>query len=133
MQDTFAKISPMDIVEAFKKEENGKPKEVAQALWDKFGDDTIVVIAAGSDCLARLWRGAWNAGNGAQKVKSLDAIKPSVMAGIYQPFDFLQSETLNSITPVLATGNGGADGSVKTGKHKSSKAPRGKRAPAKRG
>ena len=133
MQDTFAKIKPMDIVELFKKKEDEAPKAIAQALWDEFGDDTIDVIAAGSDCLARMWRGAWNAGNGAQKVKSLDAIKPSVLAGIYEPFEFLQSETLNSIAPVLATGNGGADGSVKAGKRKgASKTPRGKRAPGKR-
>ena len=37
MKDTFAKIAPMDIVEAYKAEERAQPKAVAQALWGAFG------------------------------------------------------------------------------------------------
>ncbi|MET4804006.1 hypothetical protein ABIA96_006610 [Bradyrhizobium sp. LB11.1] len=112
MQKTFAKIKPMDIVELYKANEGETPKPMAQILWDEFGKDTEAVIAAGSDCLARLWQGAWNAGGGDRTIKALGKIPEDTLAAIYQPFSFLQSETLNSIKPVLDTGNGGADGSV---------------------
>src|SRR6185312_2933836 len=75
MKDTFAKIKPMDIVEKFKACEGEKPN----------------VIAAGSDCLARLWRGAWAAGGGDKKIKALGAIPEKTLAAIYEPFSFLQS------------------------------------------
>jgi hypothetical protein len=130
MKATFGKISPMDIVEKFEASRGEKPKDIAQALWDEFGDDTIDVIAAGSDCLARLWRGAWTAGGGDKRIKSLGAIPEETLAAIYQPFGFLQSETLDSIEPVLATGNGGADGSAN---HDKTGTPRQRRSPSTRG
>lgn len=112
MKDTFAKIKPMDIVNAFHAQEDSKPKEIADELWAKFGDDTIDVIAAGSDCLARAWRGAWTAGGGDRTITSLGGIKPEKLAAIYQPFDFLRSETLDTIAAILATGTGGASGTT---------------------
>jgi hypothetical protein len=120
----------MDIVEKFEASRGEKPKDIAQALWDEFGDDTIDVIAAGSDCLARVWRGAWTAGGGDKRIKSLGAIPEETLAAIYQPFGFLQSETLDSIEPVLATGNGGADGSAN---HDKTGTPRQRRSPSTRG
>jgi hypothetical protein len=133
MQATFAAIKPMDIVEAFVAAGDAKPKAKAEALWSRFGNDTIKVIAAGSDCLARLWRGAWNAGGGEQKVADLGAVPTPTLAGIYQPADFLQSETLDTIAPVLATGNGGADGSVPHGHAPAhAAAPRARRTPGSR-
>jgi hypothetical protein len=138
MQATFAAIKPIDIVNAYAAEvaTGKKPKPVADALWVKFGDDTAKVIAAGSDCLNRLWQGAWAAGKGDQNVTKLSAIKPQTLAALYQPFEFLQSETLNTIKPVLDTDNGGADGSVPHGVGASSpggRAPRGRRTPAAHG
>ena len=47
-----------------------------------------------------------------RRSRVLGAIPEETLAAIYQPFGFLQSETLDSIEPVLATGNGGADGSA---------------------
>lgn len=112
MKNTFEKIAPMDIVEAYKAQEGQQPKAIAQALWDAFGDRTIDVIADGSDCLARLWQGAWQAGGGDHKIATLDEIAQDTLVGIYGARTFLQSETLATIAPVLATGNGGADGTV---------------------
>jgi hypothetical protein len=112
MKDTFAKIAPMDIVEAYKAEESEQPKAVAESLWNTFGDRTIEVIAGGSDCLARMWQGAWQAGRGEGTITALDEIAQDTLAAIYASKTFLQSETLATIAPVLATGNGGADGSV---------------------
>ena len=128
MKDTFAKIAPMDIVEAFKAEEGQQPKAIANALWDAFGDRTIDVIADGSDCLARLWQAAWKQGDGDRTIGSVDQVARDVLSAIYEPKTFLQSETLSSIAPVLATGNGGADGTVPHGQpHGSAGAPRARR------
>src|SRR4029077_19388247 len=112
MQNTFATIKPMDIIDAYVAAQEGKPKEIAETLWSSFGDDTIKVIAAASHCLARLWQGAWSAGGGDQKITELGAVDQDRLATIYQAFDFLRSETLDTTAPVLATGNGAADGAV---------------------
>jgi hypothetical protein len=49
MQSTFEFIHPPEIVSAFNaaKEAGDKPAELADDLWDKFGDNTIQVIANG--------------------------------------------------------------------------------------
>jgi hypothetical protein len=134
MQATFAKIKPMDIVEAYVGEHGQTPKSAADGLWTRFGSDTAEVIAAGSDCLARLWQGAWAAGQGDAKIANLGAIAPDTLAAIYQPFVFLQSETLDTISPVLETGNGGADGSVPIHRTAAVKPPlRNKRIPGQNG
>lgn len=134
MKDTFAKIAPMDIVEAYKAEEDEQPKAIADALWKSFGTKTIEVIADGSDCLARLWQGAWAAGDGDATINALDKIDPTQLATIYGAKTFLQSETLATIAPVLATGNGGADGSVTHGRpHASTAVSRGRRRASVRG
>ena len=44
--------------------------------------------------------------------KDLAEIDEADLAKIYQDPTFLQSESLDTIAAVLATGNGGADGSV---------------------
>ena len=86
------------------------------------------MIANGSDCLARMWQGAWQAGAGEGAITALDEIAQETLSAIYEPKTFLQSETLATIAPVLATGNGGADGSVPHGRpHASNGAPRGRR------
>jgi hypothetical protein len=133
MKDTFAAVKPIDIVEVYVAGGDGKPKEIADALWSRFGADTIKVIAAGSDCLARLWQGAWAAGNGGKKITDLGAIDAATLAEIYQPFDFLQSKSLDTIAPVLATGNGGADGAVRHARTLSgARTPRRRRTPGSR-
>jgi hypothetical protein len=103
MKTTFGMINPREIVEKFKACQGEEPKDIAQALSDEFGEDTIDAIAAGSDCLVRLWRGAWNAGGGDKKIKYLGAIPPETLAALYEPSNFLQSQILDSIEPVLAT------------------------------
>jgi hypothetical protein len=134
MKDTFDKIAPMDIVEAYKAEGDAKPKAKADALWAKFGGRTIEVMADGCDCLARLWQGAWQKGGGDSSIANLGKINPDTLVGIYGPRTFLQSETLKTIEPVLKTGNGGADGSVPHGLlHASGSGARGRRLPSGRG
>jgi hypothetical protein len=132
MKQTFDAIKPMDIVEAFAAEAGQKPRDISDALWEKFGDLTAQVIADGSDCLARLWQGAWTAGNGDKTIKDLTAIDQDTLAAIYQDYGFLHSETLDTIQAVLDTGTGGADGSAAPARARSRSA-QGRGQPSRRG
>jgi hypothetical protein len=107
MQATFADLHPMDIVNAYAKVMDEQPKPAAEALWKKFGTPTAKAMASGSDCLARLWQGAWKAGKGDAQVTHLGEIPTDRLAAIYQRADFLRSCTLDTIGPVLETGTGG--------------------------
>ena len=78
-------------------------------------------------------QGAWVMGGGDQKITYLGAVEPTTLAEIYQAFDFPRSESLDTIAPVPATGNGGADGSVRPGRTLSGAGtPRGRRTPGAR-
>ena len=109
MQQTFATIAPMAVVDAYAGQEGQPPKAKAEALWNAFGADTITVMAGGAACLARLWEGAWKAGGGDAAIDDLTAIPEADLAAIYQPSSFLVSKTLDTIQPILATGTGGAE------------------------
>ena len=119
----------MDIVEAYKAEYGrDSRRRLRRPCGTPSATRTIEVIADGSDCLARLWQGAWQAGGGDKTIDTLDAIAQDALAGIYGAKTFLQSETLATIAPVLATGNGGADGSaLRGGKRMSSASSTGDR------
>jgi hypothetical protein len=112
MQSTFDAIKPMDIVNAYGGAHGLKPKAMADKLWGDFGEDTVNIMADGADCLARLWQGALKASGVTLQPKDLAEIDEADLAKIYQDPTFLQSESLDTIAAVLATGNGGADGSV---------------------
>src|SRR5262249_2718764 len=101
MQQTFARIAPMTIVEAYVETDGDKPAPRADALWEKFGDDTAQVMADGCCCLAGLWESAWKEGNGDKNVKDLGEIDADDPATIYQDPAFLPSKTLNTIKPLL--------------------------------
>ena len=100
MQQTFDRISPKDIVDAFT-EASGGPAAVAEALWAKFGQDTIAVMVQGCRCLALLWDSAWKLGGGDANVKDLDAVAEADLAALYQNRNFLPSRTLDQIKPLL--------------------------------
>ncbi len=108
MQNTFARISPGDIVDAFVKA-GGKPSRAAvDALWSQFGDDTIAVIADGSRYLAHLWDSAWKAGGGDHTIKTLDAIGEQALLKLYSDHSFMPSKTLDQIGPLLETAGAAA-------------------------
>jgi hypothetical protein len=112
MQKTFEAISPKDIVDAYLKVKDQKPREIDDALWEQFGKDTIAVIADGSRYLAHLWDAAWKAGGGDHTIKNLETIDPKDLEALYQNHDFMPSRTLDTIGPLPQGGH--AAGSVRT-------------------
>ena len=137
MKQTFDTISPKDIVDQFVAVQGQTPSAIADALWEKFGADTIQVIADGSLCLAMLWDAAWEAGGGDRTIGAgdLGAIDEGVLSKLYQNPDFLPSHTIDTIGPLLSAGGVGPRPSGNhrkgTGSRSTSRPKRGRRhAPA---
>jgi hypothetical protein len=112
MRDTFAAIQPSAIVKAYLplKVSGQKPQDISDALWAKFGEATIAVMADGARCLAMLWESAWLEGGAPSRVP-VTPFRPSELARLYQRESFLPSYTLKTIGAVLdgapkTTGNG---------------------------
>jgi hypothetical protein len=112
MQKTFDTISPKDIVAAYLEVKAQKPREISDALWDQFGQDTIAVIADGCRYLAHIWNSAWEAGGGDRTIKDLDAIDEQTLLDLYSDRTFLPSHTLDEIGPLLDGTGGGDDGAA---------------------
>jgi hypothetical protein len=104
MQKTFAALPPPDIVHKFQelKDQGLKPKDIADGLWDAFGDGTIDAMVDGSACLARIWQSAWIEGGG-DKASGVPAkaIDEKDLAKLYKNQDFVRSFTLDQIGPHL--------------------------------
>lgn len=121
MQTTFSTIRPPDIVEEFVQASgNGAGnKAVADALWNRFGQDTIQIMAAGAQTLAYIWNCAWQAGHGDINVpkQKLVAVDEDRLITLYSDPDFLPSKTLDTIGPLLQggerAGSSGGNGSAK--------------------
>ncbi len=101
MQQTFEAIEPLKIVNEFIKlqREGLKPREVADKLWDAFGDATIDVIRDGSQMLANIWQSAWDANpNGFGDAM---ALTQKAMIKLYTNPKFLPSHSIKTIGSVL--------------------------------
>jgi hypothetical protein len=101
MQRTFDTIAPSQIVDEFVQLSGRAPREIADGLWEKFGDDTIQIMADGSMYLAMLWESAWQEGNGDQNIRVLGAVDQGALERLYQDKTFLKSFTLDHIGPEL--------------------------------
>jgi hypothetical protein len=99
MRDTFEKIPPADIVEAYvnHKTKSGR----AEAFWKLFGPATIECMQAGTHLMAVLWESAWALGDGENKVKQTRALKPDEAMAICAPADFLPSLSIARIGELL--------------------------------
>jgi hypothetical protein len=100
MRDTFNKIPPIDIVNAFIGFD-GKPKAKSEFLWKTFGKDTIKVMQGGSHLLAVLWESAWELGDGDANISSTRALKEPEAMDICADEDFVPSMTISQIGSVL--------------------------------
>jgi hypothetical protein len=103
MADTFDLIAPKKIISVFLplKEAGEKPRDIADAMWAKLGNDTISVMGDGARCLALLWESAWKEGKGSKAKIPVTPFTETSLAKLYQRKEFLPSYTLRSIADKL--------------------------------
>jgi hypothetical protein len=82
-------------------------RQVADALWNKFGHDTISAIREGSRYLAGIWQSAWLAGDGDHTIRDMGAIDTAALVELYDDRNFLPSKTLDTIGPLLQSSTPG--------------------------
>jgi hypothetical protein len=101
MQSTFDTIQPKRLVKFYNDqlEANVPSGEILNALWEKFGKNTVGVMAAGCRLLALLWESAWAEGGGDQKItgQKLKEVSREDLINCYKPRTFLQSFLLTEI------------------------------------
>ena len=96
MRDTFRRIPPADVVQAFVKHGKGK-KGRAEAFWKEFGDETIACMQNGTHLLACLWESAWKEGQGEQHVHALGALTEKKAMSVCARKGFLPSLSIAEI------------------------------------
>jgi len=96
-------IKPMDVVEAYAKLVNdSRANEAKTVLWEKFGQETIEVMADGYRTLAMLWESAWVEGGGQHIPQpELRVQAPSRLKAIYKRQSFAPSVILDEIDQFL--------------------------------
>lgn len=95
-------LAPSDILDAF--EESGGTTHVAdlEEMFKRVGKPTATLLALGAVYLAKLWEGAWKAGNGPDTpARDLTALEPQKVRSLYIKSNFVPSLTLKEIGAVL--------------------------------
>ena len=104
MNTCFQHLPPQTLLTAFVKATNDglSKSQVADALWDKFGSDTIFVMQAGAGTLAWIWESAWRAGKGKKgKAKRPNVIDQKALTSRYLKKTFIPSMTLAKMDAIL--------------------------------
>jgi hypothetical protein len=102
MREVFQRIPPRKIVQ-FYIDSDTKPKQLAEDMWEEFGEGTIECMRDGVHLLAVLWQSAWVLGNGDQTIaaSALKALTQQKAMKICQDEDFLPSLPVSKIGDVL--------------------------------
>ena len=102
MRTVFERIPPRKIVQ-FYIDSDAKPKQLADDLWNEFGEGTIACMKDGVHLLAVLWQSAWTAGGADQTIpaSALKALTEPKVMKICQDSEFLPSYFIDKIGKVL--------------------------------
>jgi hypothetical protein len=100
MRFTYKSLPPAKIVQAFANVGKGG-KAASDALWKRFGDETIETMQAGSHLLALLWESAWQIGSGEKNITGKVKLTQDQAMEIVADEHFLPSMTIASIGEVL--------------------------------
>jgi hypothetical protein len=102
MRTVFERIPPRQIVQ-FYIDSNAKPAQMAQDMWNQFGDGTITCMQDGTHLLAVLWQSAWLEGDGDNTISAsaLKAFSQDDVMGVCQQADFLPSKAVSQIKAIL--------------------------------
>jgi hypothetical protein len=98
---THKTIEPRKIVDKWLQVHTTGPAARQAAMWDEFGDDTIECMARGSRYLAKIWQGAWTAGNGNKKIGAGSARAEDDIMALYNEKTFLPSVPLDKYASIL--------------------------------
>ncbi len=102
MDRSATAIPPTDLVDTYIAAGGKNRKAVQEALWAKFGQETIDVMADGARVLAKIWQGAWTAGNGEAIAKTkLGPVSEAALMALYRDKKFVESLDLDHIGPKL--------------------------------
>jgi hypothetical protein len=100
MRETINLIDPETLVKAYNEEK--KPGDRIERLWNDFGDDTMTSMANGCRCLGEIWESAWAEGGGQNiphaKLKPIDI---DLLTSIYRKNSFLLSRGLKDMGPLV--------------------------------
>jgi hypothetical protein len=119
MQRTAKTIPPIDLVNEFIAAGSKSTVAAQDALWKRFGKDTVKVMADGASVLAAVWVGAWNAGNGdAIPAGQRTEIKPATLVDLYCDPSFVPSLDLDQIGKVLLGEASAPSAAKKTGRRR---------------
>ncbi len=100
MKKTHDEIPPKTIVEAFKQAKD-QEVNISKALFDQFGDKTVLCLARTCRYLAALWEAAWTNGNGDLNIKKRTRVDEKDLTELYADSAELPSLHLETIGPVL--------------------------------
>jgi hypothetical protein len=93
MRNTIQTLPPQEVIDVFK-----ATKADTKKMWEKLGPKTVKCIARGCKTLAQLWESAWKEGKGSKIPKTkLKAIRPSILKGLYERKDFVESMWLDEM------------------------------------
>jgi hypothetical protein len=102
MRRSAKRIPPTDLVDAYVDAGGKSTVAVQDALWEQFGNETIEVMTDGAQVLARIWEGAWTAGNGdAIPNAKLAEIDEDQLMNHYIDENFVRSLDLDHIEAAL--------------------------------
>lgn len=129
MRDTFNRLPPSTIVDAFvQKAGEGKQARIA-AFWKSFGTKTINCMKDGTHLLAALWESAWRAGGGEDTIRTTRALKQTEAMGIVGDANFLPSLSIVEIGAKLVRPAGAPQASGLTPSASPVAPPRSRRTP----
>lgn len=100
MRGTFKLLPPSRIVKVYVGVGKGG-KAASDALWKKFGKDTISAMQAGTHLIAVLWESAWNVGDGEANVQRTSALTHKEAMDIVKKENFLPSKSIGEIGKIL--------------------------------
>jgi hypothetical protein len=102
MRAVFKRVPPRRLVQ-FYIDSDAKPKQLADDMWDAFGQSTIQCMRDGVHLLAVLWQSAWLADGAGDAIPSsaLEALTERQAMKICQNETFLPSVSIAAIGSIL--------------------------------
>lgn len=103
MQLAAEKVPPKELVQEYLKAGGRQIVAAQEALWDRFGTETIELMKQGAVVLAQIWVSAWQQG-GPFDPDKMGPVDEDALQELYVNEDFLKSHYLDTIETELSQG-----------------------------